>query len=76
MKLKYNFSKSDDIDIPLGWIRHSAIIVVLLLFLFVLVDAPVTFFGWSLLLGIAIFLIYIIIQAHILCRNRKKHTSN
>jgi hypothetical protein len=51
-------------------IQKSALSIVVLFFLFLFIDSPVTVIGWILLLGIAAFLAYIIIQIHTIKQNK------
>ena len=49
-------------------IRESALLAAVFFILLVFIDPPVTIIGWILLLGIAVFLVYIIIQTFILSK--------
>jgi hypothetical protein len=53
---------------PLCQIRRSAFFALLLFILFLFIDPPVTILGWVLTLGIAAFLMYIVIQSHHMTR--------
>ncbi len=53
---------------PLIRIQKSAVSIAIIFILFLLIDPPVTVIGWILSLGIAVFLVYIIVQVVILKR--------
>jgi hypothetical protein len=53
---------------PIVQIKRSALMSIILLAVFLFLDSPITTFGWILLLGIAAFLVYILLQAHIMTR--------
>lgn len=57
--------------IPLVRIQKSALLCAILFLLFLLIDSPVTIFGWILSLGIEAFLVYIILQIYSINRTPK-----
>jgi hypothetical protein len=57
----------------LSKIQRSAVLGVILLVLFLLIDPPVTILGWIISLWIAALLVYIIVQMHFLKRNTNSH---
>ncbi len=59
------------INLILGQIQKSALLCAILFLLLLLIDSPVTIFGWILSLGIAVFLVYIIIQIYSINRTPK-----
>jgi hypothetical protein len=74
MSLKESTSKDsygEKTSEPIVRIQRSALMSFILLVVFLFLDSPITFFGWILLLGIAAFLVYIILQAHIMIRTLK-----
>ena len=52
-------------------LKESALLCAILFLLFLLIDSPVTIFGWILSLGIEAFLVYIIHQIIIILINPK-----
>ncbi|MBN1399004.1 MAG: hypothetical protein JXA06_13305 [Bacteroidetes bacterium] len=57
-------------QLPLSRIRKSALLAAGFFILLLFFDPPVTVIGWILMLGIAVFLVYIIIQIFILSKTR------
>ncbi len=55
----------------LSRIQRSAGLAMILFVFFLLIDPPVTILGWILSLGIAAFLVYIILQIYVLTRTPK-----
>jgi hypothetical protein len=51
-------------SVPLVRIQKSALLCAILFLFFLLIDSPVTILGWILSLGIAVFLMYIILQIY------------
>jgi hypothetical protein len=66
----YQDTLKEDETEPLVRIQKSVLSIAVLFFLFLFIDSPVTVIGWILLLGIAAFLAYIIIQIHAIKRNK------
>jgi hypothetical protein len=58
-------------SVPLVRIQKSALSGAILFVLFLFVDPPVTILGWILTLGISAFLMYIVLQIHIMTRTSK-----
>jgi len=58
-------------SVPLVRIQKSALLCAILFLLFLLIDSPVTILGWILSLGIAVFLVYIILQIYSIKRTPK-----
>jgi hypothetical protein len=58
-------------SVPLVRIQKSALSGAILFVLFLFIDPPVTIFGWILSLGIAVFLVYIILQIYVMNRTLK-----
>jgi hypothetical protein len=58
-------------SVPLVRIQKSASLCAILFLLFLLIDSPVTIFGWILSLGIEAFLVYIILQIYSINRTPK-----
>lgn len=56
---------------PLVRIQKSLFLIIILFIIFLFIDPPVTLIGWILLLGIAVFLVYIVVQIYILKRTKK-----
>jgi hypothetical protein len=56
---------------PLVRIYKSALSGAILFVLFIFIDPPVTIFGWILSMGIAVFLLYIILQIYVMNRTLK-----
>jgi hypothetical protein len=56
--------RGEKVSMSLDRIERSALLGVILLVLVLFIDPPVTIFGWILSLGIAAFLVYIILQSH------------
>jgi hypothetical protein len=65
--------KEDQSTKSISQIQRSAMLAVILLVLFLLIDPPVTVLGWILSLGIAALLAYIVIQILFLTRNPNSH---
>jgi hypothetical protein len=61
----------EKINLILVQIQKSALLCAILFLLFLLIDSPVTIFGWILSLGIAVFLMYIIFQIYSIKRTSK-----
>jgi hypothetical protein len=61
----------EKINLILVQIQKSAVLCAILFLLFLLIDSPVTIFGWILSLGIAVFLMYIIFQIYSLQKTPK-----
>jgi len=61
----------EKIILSLVQIQKSALLCAILFLLFLLIDSPVTIFGWILSLGIEAFLVYIIIQIYSIHRTPK-----
>jgi hypothetical protein len=61
----------EKINLILVQIQKSALLCAILFLLFLLIDSPVTIFGWILSLGIAVFLMYIILQIYSIKRTPK-----
>jgi len=53
----------------LSRIQKSAVLAAILFVLCILIDPPITIFGWALSVGIAVLLVYIVIQTFFLTRN-------
>jgi hypothetical protein len=69
MKLKaISKKKEDGFNISIVRIKRSAVLTAILFILFLFIDPPVTILGWMLSLGIAVFLVYIILQIYLLSR--------
>jgi hypothetical protein len=58
----------EKINLILVQIQKSALLCAILFLLFLLIDSPVTIFGWILSLGIEAFLVYIILQIYLIHR--------
>jgi hypothetical protein len=65
VKSNHETGKKEIVSEPLVRIQKSAMAAIILFILFILIDPPVTVIGWILFLGIAIFLMYIIIQIYL-----------
>jgi hypothetical protein len=63
--------REEKIILSLVQIQKSALLCAILFLLFLLIDSPVTIFGWILSLGIAVFLMYIIFQIYSIKRTSK-----
>jgi hypothetical protein len=61
----------EKINLILVQIQKSALLCAILFLLFLLIDSPVTIFGWILSLGIEAFLVYIILQIYSIQRTPK-----
>jgi hypothetical protein len=61
----------EKIILSLVQIQKSALLCAILFLLFLLIDSPVTIFGWILSLGIEAFLVYIILQIYSINRTPK-----
>jgi hypothetical protein len=61
----------EKIILSLVQIQKSALLCAILFLLFLLIDSPVTIFGWILSLGIEAFLVYIIFQIYSINRTPK-----
>jgi hypothetical protein len=61
----------EKINLILFQIQKSALLCAILFLLFLLIDSPVTIFGWILSLGIEAFLVYIILQIYSIQRTPK-----
>lgn len=57
-------SHGEKMNLILVQIQKSALLCAILFLLFLLIDSPVTMFGWILSLGIEAFLLYIILQIY------------
>jgi hypothetical protein len=71
VKSNYRNGSKEKMSEPLIRIQKSAISGMIILILFLFVDPPVTVIGWILSLGIAVFLVYIIIQIFLMNRTLK-----
>jgi len=72
--LLYNVERKvrgEEPNLPLVRIQQSAWLGTLFVVLMLCVDPPVTVLGWCLSLGIAVFLVYIILQIYVLKRTPK-----
>jgi hypothetical protein len=58
-------------SVPLVRIQKSALLCAILFLFFLFIDSPVTILGWILSLGIAVFLVYIILQIYSIKRTPK-----
>ena len=63
--------QGEKINLILIQIQKSALLCAILFLLFLLIDSPVTIFGWILSLGIEAFLVYIILQIYSIHRTPK-----
>jgi hypothetical protein len=63
--------REEKIILSLVQIQKSILLCAILFLLFLLIDSPVTIFGWILSLGIEAFLVYIIIQIYSIHRTPK-----
>ena len=63
--------REEKIILSLVQIQKSILLCAILFLLFLLIDSPVTIFGWILSLGIETFLVYIILQIYSIHRTPK-----